>query len=112
MAKTESKRGYVSGFVRGYKETKQDQISFRVCGRRFLIPKRSNFAGHVQTVCRHKLPILIVFEEAGYYPKIEGMVNCPLWAEVATAARGASISEVHRAGAAKRHECAGSKSLD
>lgn len=112
MAKIESKRGYVSGFVRGYKETKQEQISFRVCGRRFLVPRRSIFAGHVQTVYRHDLPILIVFEEVGYHPKIEGMVNCPLWAEVAAAARGESISEVHRAGDAKRHERAGSKKPD
>jgi hypothetical protein len=112
MAKIEQKRGYVSGFVRGYKETKHDQISFKVCGRRFLVPKRSIFAGHVQTVHKHGLLILIVFEEAGHHPKIEGMVNCPLWAEVAAAARGASISEVHRAGAAKRHERAGSKAPD
>lgn len=112
MAQTEFKRGYVSGFVRGYKETNQEQISFKVCGRQFLVSKRSIFAGHVETVYRHSLPILIVFEEAGYHPKIEGMVNCPLWAEVAAAARGESISEVHRAGSAKRHERAGNKAPD
>lgn len=106
----EPKRSHVSGFVRGYKEMRDGQLSFKVCGRKFLVSRNTIFAGHVQTVYRHHLPILIVFLEDGYYPKIEGVVNCPLWCEVAAAERGASVSEIHRVGAEKRHRRAGQRS--
>lgn len=97
MAKQQSTRGHVSGFVKNLKENhNQRVVTFRVANQRFVLPELSTFATAIRLASICGWNVLVFFENEGRaHPRVTGVIQRPLWAEVSAASKGWLYDEVN-----------------
>ncbi len=83
---TTQKRTHVSGFVKVLR-INQGTATFRVAGKRFVLPIGTTFGQAIQKVKRENRNVLILFENDDH-PRITGVIPSPLGAQIVAASQG------------------------
>lgn len=96
MAESKTTRSHVSGFVKRFREVKnQRTVSFVVRKQAFVLPGDSTFAMAIRIANLRKWNVLVLFETTDKkHPRITGIIELPEWKQVKAASDGVGYDEV------------------
>lgn len=96
MAEGKTTRSHASGFVKRFRETKnQRTTAFAIQKQQFVLPSDSTFAMVIRMANLRKWPVLVLFEFGDKkHPRITGVIELPEWKQVKAASEGAGYDEV------------------